>query len=501
MTGQNRDRRHFLRTAAAGALASTAIGGFPALGQSTGNPAVLILGAGLSGISASYWLRQFGISSLVLEGRTRIGGRLWTSFYWPDAPLDLGGAWIHDTPHSPLTPLCKQFGVQTKVVDFTNVAIYQATGGAYAAAQLATVAADVASVSATVEAKKRLLMSQGLPDRSLASVQNPALASLNLPTNPLYGVNSFFNFALGVRGADLSALSLYYYEDDLNTVAATDVAFPGGYVQLVNKLAAGQQILYGQVIQQVQYSKAGVTVLTKTGKFTAPYAIVTLPLGVLRSGAVNFQPTLPTWKAGAMSRLQMGRVDKLVLRFAKPFWDTNPTFLLRAVPNVDNFAWWFNAAPLSGQPILIAFIAGHLAQSLETVSDANTIQQLLAALRQWYGANNVPNPVDFQRTRWGQDPFALGCYPYKPVGSTSADYDFMSLPVPYAPNLPASANRLFFAGDATFRDHPTSAWGAYSSGLREAQRIALMLGKPLMNLKVVKSSAVGAARASINRRK
>ena len=86
-------------------------------------------------------------------------------------------------------------------------------------------------------------------------------------------------------------------------------------------------------------------------------------------------------------------------------------------------------------------------------------------------AQQIPNPVDFQRSRWAADPFALGAYPHVPPGATPADLDVMAQPVPYAANLPGTANRLFFAGDGTHRQHPSSVWGAYETGRREALRI------------------------------
>ena len=104
---------------------------------------------------------------------------------------------------------------------------------------------------------------------------------------------------------------------------------------------------------------------------------------------------------------------------------------------------------------------------------AEIVKQLMAILRQWYGPQGiqVPDPVDFQRSRWSADPFALGCGSFIPLGATGADYDLMALPVPYAANLPASANRLFFAGEGTDRARAFSVWGAYESGQREAIRI------------------------------
>src|SRR2546423_705388 len=112
MANPHLDRRHFLRLASAGAAAG--LGTVPAVAQAgTSPPEVLIIGAGMGGTSTSYFLRKLGISSLVLEGRDRIGGRLWSSKRWPDAILDLGGAWVHDSLNSPLTALVKQFNIQT----------------------------------------------------------------------------------------------------------------------------------------------------------------------------------------------------------------------------------------------------------------------------------------------------------------------------------------------------------------------------------------------------
>src|SRR2546425_2391670 len=56
---------------------------------------VIVIGAGMSGVAAATTLRQFGISSIVLEGRPdRIGWRIWSSYKWKEAPVDLGASWV-----------------------------------------------------------------------------------------------------------------------------------------------------------------------------------------------------------------------------------------------------------------------------------------------------------------------------------------------------------------------------------------------------------------------
>lgn len=73
---------------------------------------VLVVGAGIAGLAAAQRLLQAGAQVTVLEARDRIGGRIWTSQQWPDAPMDLGASWIHGTEGNPLTDLARQAGAK-----------------------------------------------------------------------------------------------------------------------------------------------------------------------------------------------------------------------------------------------------------------------------------------------------------------------------------------------------------------------------------------------------
>jgi len=77
--------------------------------------------------------------------------------------------------------------------------------------------------------------------------------------------------------------------------------------------------------------------------------------------------------------------------------------------------------------------------------------------------DDVPEPVEVRRTRWAADPYAGGSYSYIAVGAASSDNDALAAPV---------GRRLFFAGEATSREHSATVHGAYLSGLRAAEEIA-----------------------------
>ena len=73
---------------------------------------VIVIGAGLAGLSAARDLQAAGADVVVVEARDRIGGRIWTSHHWPDLPMDLGASWIHGVEGNPLTELADAAGVE-----------------------------------------------------------------------------------------------------------------------------------------------------------------------------------------------------------------------------------------------------------------------------------------------------------------------------------------------------------------------------------------------------
>ena len=86
---------HLTRRSLLASVISLATTG-PARAASAGTgKRVIVVGAGIAGLAAARKLVRAGSDVTVLEGRTRNGGRIWTSRRWPDLPMDLGAGWIH----------------------------------------------------------------------------------------------------------------------------------------------------------------------------------------------------------------------------------------------------------------------------------------------------------------------------------------------------------------------------------------------------------------------
>jgi len=151
-------------------------------------------------------------------------------------------------------------------------------------------------------------------------------------------------------------------------------------------------------------------------------------------------------------------------------------------------------------PVLVAYQSGQAAEEAEAQEDSEVVDEALAFLHTVYKHSAKPLKVRnlhlFLRTRvsccvscrvshvtcvptlstrrrqsivtrWTSDPYSGGAHSYLPPGATGADYDVLAAPV---------AARLFFAGEATNRRHPSSVAGAYVSGKREAERITALYG-------------------------
>jgi monoamine oxidase len=121
----------------------------------------------------------------------------------------------------------------------------------------------------------------------------------------------------------------------------------------------------------------------------------------------------------------------------------------------------FNLQQVYKQPLLVGFKSGRAARADERRTDRDLVAQLLGQLHQALG-DRVVEPVAWHVTRWAGDPLAGGSYSFLRVGSSSDDRAALAAPL---------AERVFFAGEATHRDHASTVHGAYLSGQREARRV------------------------------
>ncbi|EWC45180.1 hypothetical protein DRE_06068 [Drechslerella stenobrocha 248] len=281
-------------------------------------------------------------------------------------------------------------------------------------------------------------------------------------------------------------------QDDGNEFTGAHSMIVGGYSQLAKGLYSQPwklDVRTKHEVTEIKYGSGdnskGVTLKFRDGsKFSADKVIVTLPLGVLKKQGVKFDPPLSGAKRSAIDKLGFGLLNKVIMIYEEPFWDTTKDgFGCLRQPEGDEsslssyekkrgrFYMWWNASKVVGRPTLVGLMVGDAAEQVENESDDELVEEATGILKNCFGDDKVPSEPDQSIvTRWRSDPFACGTYSYIAAGSTGADYDVIAEPID---------NQIFFAGEHTNRHYPATVHGAYISGLRAAGEVVDAINGPL----------------------
>ncbi|KAL8731864.1 MAG: hypothetical protein Q9166_003148 [cf. Caloplaca sp. 2 TL-2023] len=167
----------------------------------------------------------------------------------------------------------------------------------------------------------------------------------------------------------------------------------------------------------------------------------------------------------------MGTYTKIFLQFPpdRVFWNTSYQFLLYADPHERGYYPVFQSLDtegfLPGSGIIFVTLVQSQSYVVEAQDDQTTKDQVLAVLRNMFGAENVPEPIAFMYPRWSLEPWALGSYSNWPPGTTLEMHQ----------NLRANVGRLYFAGEATSAQYFGFLHGAWYEGQAIGEKIAGMI--------------------------
>jgi polyamine oxidase len=425
---------------------------------------IIVIGAGIAGITAAKKLQAQGYRVIILEGRDRIGGRIWTDNSL-GFPLDLGAAWIHTIDGNPITPLVKQFGIQTVISDLKSQWNYKGFNQLLSESdELLIDRAFRSFIDRVNKLKKDTRSSQQV---TLADIAQQIIESEELTGVTLKGFRAALSSTVESEvGDDIANLGVKGFDED-SGFSGADVVFPQGYTQLVQSLSTDLDIRTKHFVQQVAYDDTGVQVTTDRGIFNGSRVIITVPLGVLKLGSIKFLPALPEPKLAAIKQLGMGALNKLALKFPKQFWSSDPHSMAyingNQEPNApDRYIEFWNWQKYIQEPILVALVSGDFSRSLSQMSRSEATQNIMSDLQAMFG-NDIPLPTATLLTKWHDDPFAYGSYSTFSINGSIQDCDRLAEPI---------GDRVFFAGEATYGKHIGTVHGALLSGKREANRIA-----------------------------
>jgi monoamine oxidase len=415
---------------------------------------VIVIGGGIAGLTTTQRLAAAGVNVTLLEARDRLGGRIFTQHH-QGYPVELGAEFVH--------------GRSPEIFNLATAAgLKLAESGGDFRSKVGGRWEDSENLMTEVDELFDQIPVDG-PDQSFRQYIDSTRYSPEVKDQAT-------RFVEGFHAADPDRVGIHWL---LKTTKAeesihgdTSFRIRDGYSKLVETLAheiAGQRILLDTTVNAIRWQPGAVTVETSRGNFRAPQVVVTLPLGVLHAGSVEFTPGLVE-KDEAMRLLSMGPVIRVSLCFQNKFWEDDQHMRNLSFLFTDNeyFPTWWSSNPLS-YPILTGWAAGRYGRTLSGKSETQITNIAMSALAQILdrGESDLKPAASFVHD-WQRDVFSRGAYSYGNVGGAEAGRRLAE----------PMADTLFFAGEATnFEGHNGTVNGAMNSGIRVADEILLVSGK------------------------
>lgn len=416
---------------------------------------VIIIGAGMAGLAAAKRLREQGLQPLILEARERIGGRIHTNFSL-GTPVSCGAAWIHGHENNPITELAQKAQAKWKIVPRSEFLVYNRVGQLYPEGSLLSFEEKF---EVWLQEAKDLAMT-AKQDMSLKAALTQVLATKTLSSADEDMVNYKKCFFEGYIGAGYEHISARYW--DLEEPWPGENCFlADSYQPLVEYLSKDCRIELNSPVKAIHTNGNGVRVLTDKKSYQADAVIITVPLGVLQHGGIDFQPGLPATKQNAVQRLGMGLLNMAAFKFPRVFWPEDCAAFIMTQLDATSIPIFFNYQRYTSSPVLMGYYGGERGHRIENLSDTELVKQIMNDLRKIFGPD-IPEPSQHVRTHWSRDEFSFGSYSYLAIDASAADLDALASPVD---------GKLFFAGEATHSKHFATTHGAYLSGIRAANEI------------------------------
>jgi monoamine oxidase len=453
---------------------------------------VVVVGAGLAGLTAARLIAAQGQSVTVLEARNRVGGRVWNHDLGNGDVSERGGTFVGPTQDH-ISALATAVGVGTFSTYDTGNDLYvnnvddplgligpmqySDTGPLGTAPPDPTIAAEIVEVveqldqmstQVPVDAPWEASSAASWDGQTLQSwvdsnsVTPRFQALVPAATRPIFGAEPgelsllFVLFYIAASGNEQNQGTFERNFDTRN--GAQQSRFVGGSQEIAIRVAAalGDRVVLNSPVSRIVQNKRDIVVHSAERTVTAKQVIVAMPPTL--TGRIQYEPGLPYARDQLVQRYPQGTLTKVAAVYSTPFWRSSG-LTGQVLDTGGPVSASFDDSPPDGSlGVLFGFVGGDNARSYNAMSPADRQSAVLNQYAGWFGSEAL-NPQAYFDTIWSQEVWTRGC----PVGIPS-----LGTLLAYGPQIREPVGAVHWAGTET-----STYWNGYMDGaVRSGERAA-----------------------------
>lgn len=451
------------------------------------NTDVVVVGAGLSGLTAARHLEASGLSVVVLEARNRVGGRTWTKHLDDGTPIEVGGQWI-GPGQARVNALLRELEIGTYPTPIGGDVLREVSGTVRRAADSANQwtadeAADLAqSVDALTTIADQIDVEQPWASAGAGAWDAITFREWVLATCATTAVQEMWsNVVGGIWASDTYNVSLLH-------IATGVAAAKGGFAAMTSVVGGAQQDriiggAQGISIELAKRLRRAVTLEAPARRIVngadhviidsdqlsvqASYAIVTVPPAL--AARITYDPPVSAVRDQLSQRLKLGAAIKVNVVYSCPFWRESGLAGQYRTSDGPIAMTYDNSPRESSLGILVGFVEADRSFGFGELPEHERRAAVLEQLTRAFGPE-AGEPLEYVEQDWSKDPWSRGVHQslFGPGTWTHLGHA-----------LRRPEGRIHWAGSETATEWVCYMEGAIQSGERAAREIVSRLSAEL----------------------